>query len=65
MGLPRQEVTAVRQSEGLQAEVGAPIPVTPHMLEDVPHKEPLQLQLAMAVGATAKCALKFVSSMSS
>ena len=62
MGLPRQEVTASRQSEGLKAEVGAPVPVTPHMREDVPQP---QLQLAMAVAATGKCALKFVSSMSS
>ena len=43
VGLPRQEVTATRQSEGLQVEVGVPIPVTPHMRGDVPQKEP-QLQ---------------------
>ena len=64
MGLPRQEeVTAARQSE---LSLGAPVPpvtpVTPRMREDVPQP---QLQLAMAVAATGKCALKFVSSMSS
>ena len=62
MGLPRQEeeVTAARQSE---LGLGAPVPpVTPRMREDVPQS---QLQLAMAVAATGKCALKFVSSMSS
>ena len=51
VGQPRQEVTA---AEGLQAEAGVPILVTPHMREHV------QLQLAMAVATTSKCALKFV-----